>query len=58
MELRRCIPCGGSGIVMGSGMINKDCEYCYGSGKVIDESKIKVTLDKKSKHYKQAIKRC
>lgn len=34
MPLKRCIPCYGSGKIMGGGTILQDCEYCDGRGKV------------------------
>ncbi len=38
-ELKRCVPCGGSGEVLGGGMMKSDCHYCHGKGKikVVDE---------------------
>lgn len=30
----RCLPCYGSGQVLGGGMIQKDCEECDGRGKI------------------------
>jgi hypothetical protein len=32
---KRCIPCGGSGKVMGGGMMLVDCDHCDGHGKII-----------------------
>lgn len=31
----RCIPCNGSGIVMGGGMMMADCDNCKGTGKIV-----------------------
>ncbi len=57
----RCKPCGGSGRVMGGGMILADCETCDGAGKIyVDEpvaKKVDITIDRSSKHYKEAIKK-
>lgn len=33
MSKQRCIPCGGSGKVMGGGMMLQNCDHCEGSGK-------------------------
>lgn len=35
MAKKRCIPCGGSGKVMGGGMMLVDCDHCDGIGKII-----------------------
>jgi Zn-finger protein len=31
--MTRCIPCGGSGKVMGGGMLIQNCDSCDGTGK-------------------------
>lgn len=51
MSKRRCIPCGGSGKVMGGGMLISDCEHCDGEGKVIDDNAL---FAKDTEHYKKA----
>lgn len=58
MAKKRCTPCGGSGRVMGGGMMMTDCDYCDGVGKVaiVDEDEIDTLLAKETDHYKEAIK--
>lgn len=55
---KRCWACGGTGDIMGMGMIAKDCHVCDGFG-TINESKVKVNepvvVDRSSKSYKEAI---
>lgn len=56
---KRCWACGGTGDLMGSGMMLKECHHCDGYG-TLDESKTKkvvevVKVDKRSKSYKEAI---
>jgi hypothetical protein len=55
MTMQRCTPCGGSGRVMGGGMIIKDCEECDGRGKIkkIDDEIDYLTM-KQTKSYKSA----
>jgi hypothetical protein len=57
----RCKPCGGSGRVMGGGMMLADCETCDGAGKIyVDEpvpKKVDIKIDRSNKHYKDAIKK-
>jgi hypothetical protein len=58
MTKKRCIPCGGSGRVMGGGMMMTDCEYCNGAGKVeLIDDETEYLLAKQTKHFKSAIKR-
>lgn len=52
MNKIRCIPCGGSGKVMGGGMMLQDCDHCHGAGKVIIEEI--DYLKKDSESYKKA----
>ena len=54
---KRCTPCGGSGKVMGGGMMIHDCQPCKGSGKVseaIDD--IEYLQVKETESYQNAIK--
>ena len=56
---RRCWACGGTGDLMGSGMMLKECHHCEGFG-TLDEPKAVtpvVTVDRKSKSYKEAIEK-
>lgn len=48
-KLIRCVPCGGSGIVMGGGMMMKDCFECDGRGKIHEEEKIPLTAIENNK---------
>lgn len=34
IKMMRCLPCNGSGRVMGGGMMMADCENCDGRGKI------------------------
>ena len=34
MEYKRCAPCGGSGSMLGMGMMKRECLDCDGSGKI------------------------
>ena len=56
----KCAECLGSGKVTKGGMIYNECLKCLGSGKLADEAPLfdvdKITIDKKSKWYKSAIK--
>jgi len=55
MTKRRCIPCGGSGRVMGGGMLMTDCDHCDGIGKVVViEDEIETLLAKNTEHYNNA----
>ena len=55
MNKKRCVPCGGSGKMMGGGMMLLDCDTCDGLGKVIvpDEDDIDY-LAKNTEHYQKA----
>lgn len=56
---KRCIPCNGSGKLMGGGMITADCDNCNGVGKVkevaIDE--MDYLAMKQTEGYRSAKKR-
>ena len=52
----RCIPCSGSGLAMGGGMLTKECEHCEGRGKIETKTRTKELLNKENKHYKKAVK--
>jgi len=55
-NVKKCIQCAGSGIVMGIGMIQCDCHNCNGKGKVeeaIDD--IEYLEVKSSESYNKAI---
>lgn len=57
MARRRCTFCGGSGKIMGGGMMMQDCDECYGTGKVeiIDEDKeLDYLVSKQSESYQNA----
>lgn len=55
MSLQRCVPCGGSGKMMGGGMLLKDCEHCEGKGKInIDDEDLDILLGKQTEHYQKA----
>jgi hypothetical protein len=61
MTKKRCIPCGGSGRVMGGGMMMNDCEHCDGLGKIIVSDDdidylAKKQNDKELESYKKAKK--
>lgn len=51
---KKCIPCSGSGRMMGGGMIYKDCDHCAGLGKMIDDDPEYSHL-KTTNGYKDAI---
>jgi len=52
---KRCIPCNGSGRVMGGGMMLSDCEHCDGKGKIDEpENELEFLLTKDSKRYQEA----
>lgn len=56
MEMRRCTPCGGSGRLMGGGMMFRDCEFCHGSGKIAQpEDDITYLQMKMTDGYQEAI---
>lgn len=56
--LKRCIPCCGSGRVMGGGMIMSDCDHCEGRGKVkVVEDDIGFLEEKTTVSYNEAIDR-
>ena len=54
---RRCWACGGTGDIMGNGMMMKECHHCEGFGTLDTEPKVKeiVQVDRRSKSYKEAI---
>jgi hypothetical protein len=52
---KRCIPCAGSGKMMGNGMLMTDCHQCNGKGKIdIVKNEIDYLLSKDTEHYKEA----
>ena len=53
-----CIPCSGSGRVMGGGMLMKDCDECDGRGKIqyVDDE-IDYLSQKQSLNFTEAKKR-
>lgn len=55
MNARRCIPCSGSGKVMGGGFMIANCEYCDGSGKIkyVDDE-IDYLAMKQTESYRNA----
>lgn len=56
-KYKRCIPCYGSGKVMGGGCILVDCDHCDGAGKVqLPEDEIDYLEMKTTESYKKAIK--
>lgn len=56
MTATRCSCCGGSGKVMGGGMITeRRCDNCYGTGK--PPEKIDYKKAKRTKSYKDAKRR-
>ena len=60
MELnsKRCPTCVGSGEIMGSGFIFKDCHACDGLGKIYERGSNepkKVEIDRRSKSYRESI---
>ena len=58
MSKKRCSDCGGSGRVMGGGMINHDCDTCFGSGKVEEiNNEIDYLEIKNTEAYSKAKKR-
>jgi len=58
MALKMCIPCAGSGRVMGGGMLIKDCDECDGRGKIsyVDDE-IDYIAQKQSLNYAEAKQR-
>lgn len=55
MPLKRCIPCCGSGKVMGGGMVFNDCDACCGRGKVeVVEDEMDYLLAKNTEGYEKA----
>jgi hypothetical protein len=56
METKRCIPCAGSGKLMGGGMMINDCDHCRGSGKITQPNdEIDYLQLKTTESYKKAI---
>lgn len=56
-ENKRCHICGGSGQVMGGGMIFNNCEECGGKGKIIFiEDEIEELNIRNTESYQNAIK--
>ena len=54
----RCLPCAGSGRVMGGGMMMADCDICDGVGKVkVVEDEIDFLTMKQTEGYQNAKKR-
>lgn len=55
---KRCMPCGGSGRVMGGGMMMMDCDNCDGYGKVtVVDDEIDYLVMKQTEGYQKAKKR-
>ena len=54
--LKHCVPCGGSGTLMGGGMMMWDCDNCDGTGKITKQEPVKFKLEKKNPRYKKAVK--
>lgn len=60
MKKKACHLCGGSGKVMGMGMMSQDCDNCDGSGKVFEhDDEIGYLTDtmKKTEGYQNAKER-
>jgi hypothetical protein len=55
MASGKCLACAGSGTVVGLGMMASDCRKCEGDG--IGAIETSPVLDKRSAHYRQAIKK-
>lgn len=56
-KYKRCIPCGGSGKVMGGGMLIVDCGDCNGYGKIEEcDDEIEYLTFKQSESYQKAVK--
>lgn len=61
--MEHCITCAGTGTLMGSGFMNRECWVCDGIGKLdinmikddLADDKPKPAIDKRSKAYKEAI---
>jgi hypothetical protein len=53
MAKKRCIPCGGSGKVMGGGMMLTDCDECEGYGKIVIKEEPDY-LSKDTESYQKA----
>jgi len=55
MTLKFCVPCGGSGKMMGGGMIINDCSQCNGRGKTeVIENDLEFLEAKDTEAYKKA----
>lgn len=55
MPKKRCMPCGGSGKMMGGGMLLADCDHCDGYGKIdVPHDEIDYLLAKNTEHYNKA----
>ncbi len=52
--MKLCVRCSGTGRYFGNGMMMTDCELCNGDEP--EQSKVKPTVDRKSKSYQTAIK--
>lgn len=58
MKKARCIPCSGSGRVMGGGMMMADCDNCDGEGKIrVVDDEIDFLTMKQTEGYQNAKKR-
>lgn len=54
--MTRCIPCAGSGKLMGSGFMQVNCNHCNGKGKIDEpENEIDYLHLKTTEGYKKAI---
>lgn len=58
---KRCIACQGSGTQCGGGGFREDCSRCSGKGHISNDEEpakaAQVVVDKRSKSYKEAIKK-
>lgn len=56
-KLSRCVPCGGSGQVLGIGMIPRNCALCDGVGKIIKtDDEIGYLTDKNTDDHRNTLK--
>jgi len=51
--MKPCLRCGGTGQYLGNGMMLADCDCSEVLQKAIDSAEVEI--DRKSKHYKEAI---